>query len=114
MEMLRHIAALLRERREIESRPALRRDLKESVLLLLAFMRSHLAMEERLLRALHRPNVEGHRAEQATYLGAVDAMERRLQEDGSAAEIVASARELRWIALEHAFGGAVDLAPPGV
>lgn len=101
MEMLRHITELIREGQAATVKPSVRKELKESTLNLLVFTRFHLATEDRLMRELHDPMIEAHRAEHAKFLDAATEIERKIAADPTPLHVIDAARELRRLILEH-------------
>lgn len=112
MDMLRHLTLLLRDGLEVEQKASVRRDLKESALKLLVFLRFHLATEDRYMREMKHPSIDAHRAEHAAYLDAATELERRISADQTPIQLMDLARELRRLIQEHTWNTDMDLKAP--
>lgn len=109
-EMLRLIAGLLRSVKDIEEKPALRRNLRDSALKLIVFMKFHLTTEDRYMREIAHAGIEEHRAEHASFLDATLTLEKRIDADESVVSLIDAARELRRLVQDHTWNTDMDLA----
>ena len=100
-ELSARIAESLRDAKEAGERFSTRRDIRAKVLELLVFMRFHLAMEDRYLRERELPFMKEHRVRHDAYLDDTASIEKTVDMEISAAELLECGRRIRLLALEH-------------
>lgn len=107
--MLNRMSTLNHRPEELESRVALRLELKEAAAELLVFMRFHLATEDRYMRERGHSRIDEHRAEHVEMLKEMVPIAKQI-ESSIVAEILSATRHLREIVLEHMHGADMEFS----